>query len=87
MNRGEHNLVQSIGYDSQVEVGYEGKDVKNFSQRELLYHSIMNNFFDSLVSNGFFNIQPTVYSDKTSFVIYQIGYDKDVNYKLDDEEF
>lgn len=47
----------------------------------------MNNFFDSLVSNGFFNIQPTVYSDKTSFVIYQIGYDKVVNYKLDDKEF
>lgn len=87
MNRGEHSLVQSIGYDSQVEVGYEGKDVKNFSQRELLYHSIMNNFFDSLVSNRFFNIQPTVYSDRTSFVIYQIGYNKDVNYKLDGEEF
>ena len=50
----------------------EDKQVKNFSQRELFYHSLFNKFYGSYISNGTLLIQPTTFSDKTTFLNYEI---------------
>lgn len=50
------------------------KQVKNFSQRELFFHSIFNKFYGSYISDRkSFLIQPTTYSDKTTFLNYEIS--------------
>lgn len=50
----------------------EDKQVKNFSQRELFYHSLFNKFYGSYISNKTLLIQPTTFSDKTTFLNYEI---------------
>ena len=50
------------------------KQVKNMTQGELLYDSIINKFIVPLINqNGSIYVQPTTYSDKTKFILYEIS--------------
>lgn len=64
------------------------KQVKGFSQRELFFHSLINKFYGSYINNKTFLIQPTTYSDKTTFLNYEISSelfgDQDI---IDDAEY
>lgn len=64
------------------------KQVKGFSQRELFFHSLINKFYGSYINNKTFLIQPTTYSDKTTFLNYEITSklfgDQDI---IDDPEY
>lgn len=51
----------------------KSKQVKNFSAKELFYHSIFNKFFGAYLSKGNLIVQPTIYSDKTTFINYEIA--------------
>ena len=50
----------------------KSKQVKNFSAKELFYHSVFNKFFGSYLSRNTLIVQPTIYSDKTTFINYEI---------------
>lgn len=69
-NRG---TIKSTQHDLEV-VSKWGvkKQAKNFGQRELFYHSIFNKFWGQYVNTNTFLIQPTCYSDKTTFINYEI---------------
>ena len=60
-----------MGYDTQVMLS-DGtkKTIKSFSTAELLHHHLKHNFLNSYLTAGTFQIQPTVYSDKTAFVTF-----------------
>lgn len=51
------------------------KSIKQFSCGELFFHSIFNKFLGSYVKTGNVVIQPTVYSDKTTFLNWEIQTD------------
>jgi hypothetical protein len=51
------------------------KSIKQFSCGELFFHSIFNKFWGSYVKTGNVVIQPTVYSDKTTFLNWEIQTD------------
>lgn len=51
------------------------KNIKQFSCGELFFHSIFNKFWGSYNKNGNVVIQPTVYSDKTTFLNWEIKTD------------
>lgn len=67
--------IVKIHHDLEVTSQWvNDKQVKNFSQRELFFHSIFNKFYGSYISNNkTLIIQPTVYSDKTTFLNYEIN--------------
>lgn len=68
------SAIVSQGYDTQVITANGNKKlVKRFTQKELIYHQIAHNFFNGYVKSNVFYIQPTVYSDKTAFVLYTIN--------------
>lgn len=64
-------LIKSEGFDSQSET-FNAEDVQNYSVSELLLNGIKHNFFNRYLKHGTFFIQPTVYSDKTAFVLFEI---------------
>lgn len=49
------------------------KQIKNMTSGELLYDSIVNKFFTSILSEGLVYTQPTTYSDKTKFLLYGVS--------------
>lgn len=61
----------------------ESRSIKTFSCSELFFHSIFNKFWGSYVKSGNVVVQPTVYSDKTTFMNWEIQTElmKDPNYK------
>lgn len=68
------SAILSQGYDTQIVTrNGDRKLVKRFTQKELIYHQIAHNFFNGFVKQNIFHIQPTVYSDKTAFVLYAIN--------------
>lgn len=50
----------------------ESKSVRDFSNGELFFHAIFNKFWGSYLSNGTVIVQPTTYSDKTTFLNWEI---------------
>ena len=68
-----NNKIVKIHHDLEATSQWaKNKQVKNFSQRELFFHSIFNKFYGSYLTNKTFLIQPTTYSDKTTFLNYEI---------------
>lgn len=51
------------------------KSIRQFSCGELFFHSIFNKFWGSYNKTGNVVIQPTVYSDKTTFLNWEISTD------------
>lgn len=49
------------------------KQVKNMSQGELLYDAIVNKFLVPYLDDKTVYTQPTTYSDKTKFILYQVS--------------
>ena len=69
----DNTKIVKIQHDLEASSQWnEDKQVKNFSQRELFYHSLFNKFYGSYISNGTLLIQPTTFSDKTTFLNYEI---------------
>lgn len=60
------------------------KSIKQFSCGELFFHSIFNKFWGNYNSNNRVIIQPTVYSDKTTFLNWEI--ETDLLQNSDNEE-
>lgn len=68
------------------------KSVRDLSCSELFYHAIFNKFWGSYVQNKSVIIQPTVYSDKTTFLNWEVEtellksdtYDRDALLKYKD---
>lgn len=50
----------------------ESKSVRDFSNGELFFHAIFNKFWGSYLNNGTVIVQPTTYSDKTTFLNWEI---------------
>lgn len=66
--------IKGIQHDLEATSQWqESKQVKGFSQGELFFHSIFNKFWGNYLSTGNFIIQPTAYSDKTTFIQYEIA--------------
>lgn len=65
--------IKGIQHDLEaISQWQESKQLKNFSQGELFFHSVFNKFWGSYLQYGTFIIQPTAYSDKTTFINYEI---------------
>lgn len=65
--------IRGIQHDLEATSQWqESKQLKNFSQGELFFHSVFNKFWGSYLQYGTFVIQPTAYSDKTTFINYEI---------------
>lgn len=68
--------IRGIQHDLEaISQWQESKQLKNFSQGELFFHSVFNKFWGSYLQYGTFIIQPTAYSDKTTFINYEITKD------------
>lgn len=65
--------IKGIQHDLEATSQWqESKQLKGFSQGELFFHSVFNKFWGSYLQYGTFIIQPTAYSDKTTFINYEI---------------
>lgn len=65
--------IKGIQHDLEATSQWqESKQLKSFSQGELFFHSVFNKFWGSYLQYGTFIIQPTAYSDKTTFINYEI---------------
>lgn len=73
-------MIKSMCYDTQVKLS-DGthKVVKRFSVSELLHNQLQHNFLNHYLTKGTVIIQPTVYSDKTAFVNFEIDPSKEIN--------
>lgn len=67
------SVIKSTFHDLEVKNIYgDNKSIKQFSCGELFFHSIWNKFWASYHKTGNVIIQPTVYSDKTTFLNWEI---------------
>ena len=68
------SLIRSTFHDLEVTTwNNDSKSIRSFSQGELFYHSIFNKFWGNYLTTGNVIIQPTTYSDKTTFINYEIN--------------
>ena len=68
------SLIKSTFHDLEARnVHRDSKNIKNFTSSELFYHAIFNKFWAQYANSGTVVIQPTVYSDKTTFLNWEIG--------------
>lgn len=68
------NLIRSTFHDLEVTTwNNDTKSIKAFSGGELFFHSIFNKFWGNYLNTGNVIIQPTTYSDKTTFLNYEIS--------------
>lgn len=68
------NLIRSVYHDLEVTAqNGESKSIRNFSSGELFFHALFNKFWGNYLTNGSVIIQPTTYSDKTTFINYDIS--------------
>lgn len=68
------NLITSVFHDLEVTSwNDQTKQIKDLTAGELFFHSIFNKFWGSYLSNGTIIVQPTTYSDKTTFINYGIS--------------
>ena len=70
------NTIKSTFHDLEVSnIHGDTKSIKQFSCGELFFHSIFNKFWGNYNRTGNVIIQPTVYSDKTTFLNWEIETD------------
>lgn len=70
------DAIKSTFHDLEASnIHRDTKSIKQFSCGELFFHSIFNKFWGSYVKTGNVVIQPTVYSDKTTFLNWEIQTD------------
>ena len=78
-------LLLTMYHDLEVTAqNGESKIIKGFSSGELFFHSIFNKFWGNYLNKGSVIIQPTVYSDKTTFLNWEIS-TKILNFSRSDE--
>lgn len=65
-------LIKSTLHDLEA-YNIENKSIKNLSCGEYFYHAIFNKFWTSYINTGNVIVQPTVYSDKTTFLNWEIN--------------
>ena len=51
----------------------ETKAISDFTNGELFFHAIFNKFWDSYLATGHVIVQPTTYSDKTTFLNWELN--------------
>jgi hypothetical protein len=72
----DDEAIKSTFHDLEASnIHGDTKSIKQFSCGELFFHSIFNKFWGSYVKTGNVVIQPTVYSDKTTFLNWEIQTD------------
>lgn len=70
------SAIKSTFHDLEASnIHGDTKSIKQFSCGELFFHSIFNKFWGSYNKTGHVIIQPTVYSDKTTFLNWEIKTD------------
>ena len=70
------SAIKATFHDLEVSnIHGDTKSIKQFSCSELFFHSIFNKFWGSYNKTGNVIIQPTVYSDKTTFLNWEIQTD------------
>ena len=68
------NAIKSTFHDLEAgNIHGDVKSIRAFSSGELFYHAIFNKFWGSYNKTGNVIIQPTVYSDKTTFLNWEIS--------------
>lgn len=67
-------LIKAVYHELETSSIYgKTKSIKELNQAELFYQSIINKFWSSYIKTGNVVIQPTNYSDKTTFPNYELG--------------
>jgi len=67
-------LIKAMYHDYEITpFSGESKSIRNYSQGELFFHGIFNKFWANYLNKGTVIIQPTVYSDKTTFLNWEIA--------------
>jgi hypothetical protein len=67
-------LIKSTFHDLEARnMHRDSKNIKNFTNSELFFHAIFNKFWAQYANSGTVVIQPTVYSDKTTFLNWEIS--------------
>lgn len=70
----KQHLLRGTLHDLEVTTwNNDIKSIKDFSAGELFYHSVFNKFWGNFFKTGNVIIQPTTYSDKTTFLNYEIN--------------
>jgi len=70
----QDGLIKGTLHDLEVtSQDGEYKSLRDFSSGELFYHSIFNKFWGNYIGQGSVIIQPTTYSDKTTFLNWNIS--------------
>lgn len=79
------NLVQRCVINSGAQTRHGTiKLVKNFTEQEIFYNAIINNFLYKLCdNNGLVFLQPTTYSDKTKIINYEVKINDFLNMSID----
>lgn len=68
------SLIRSVVHDLEVTTwNGDSKSLRSFSNGELFFHAIFNKFWGNYLNNGNVIVQPTVYSDKTTFINYEVN--------------
>ena len=78
------SLLLDMGYDSSMQsLNMDKITTKQATLPELIYNGIVHNFWNSFANGNKFQIQPTVYSDKTSICVFSISGEGEItiNYK------
>ena len=72
--------IKQVNVSQEVELkGGIKKKIKDMQFSELMYNSIIYNFYGKFYSGYGYNIQPVTYSDKTTFYNYLIDPDMKIN--------
>lgn len=81
------NLVERCVINSGAQTRHGTKKlVKNFTEQEIYYNAIVNNFLYKLCDQDNKNLvflQPTTYSDKTKIINYEVNISKYINMDID----
>lgn len=68
------SAIKSTFHDLEASnIHGDTKSIRAFSSGELFYHAIFNKFWGSYNKTGNVIVQPTVYSDKTTFLNWEIS--------------
>nr|DAF63668.1 MAG TPA: hypothetical protein [Podoviridae sp. ctz6O13] len=71
---GGRNMIVNTLHDLEAtSLSGDSKTIRQFSTSELAFHTIFNKFFGSYLNNDTVIIQPTAYSDKTTFLNWEIN--------------
>lgn len=66
-------LIETTFHDLEVtNMQNDSSSIRSFSNGELFYHAIFNKFWASYLQHGTLIIQPTTYSDKTTFLNWEL---------------